>query len=118
MVGSADRVKVGFSSAGPKSKERNVSMIYVKVKPGRRAYYEGKALPDDKFVPVVDSPYIRRLIDHHQDLEVEGDDERKTSPASRPEQRSLSPESGPSAPQRPAEPRPMPNVDTEATKKA
>jgi len=49
-----------------------VAMIYVRTRPGRRAYYEGKMIPEDKFTPVPDNPYIRRLINHHQDLEVEG----------------------------------------------
>jgi hypothetical protein len=49
-----------------------MSMIYVKAKPDRRAYYEGRVIPQDKFIPVADTPYIRRLIDHHGDLEVEG----------------------------------------------
>jgi hypothetical protein len=48
-------------------------MIYVKVKKDRRAYIEGKVIPEDKFVPVTDTPYVRRLINHHEDLEVQGD---------------------------------------------
>jgi hypothetical protein len=47
-------------------------MIYVRTKPGRAAFYEGKVIPQDKFVPVTDDPYIRRLIHHWEDLEVEG----------------------------------------------
>jgi hypothetical protein len=49
-----------------------MAMIYVRTRPGRRAYYEGKIIPQDKFIPVPDSPYIRRLINHHGDLEQEG----------------------------------------------
>jgi len=49
-----------------------MAMIYVKTKPGRAAFYEGKVIPQDKFIPVTDTPYIRRLIDHWEDLEVEG----------------------------------------------
>lgn len=49
-----------------------MAMIYVKSKPDRRAYYEGRIIPTDKFVPVTDDPYIRRLVDHWGDLEVEG----------------------------------------------
>lgn len=48
-----------------------MAMIYVKTRPGRRAYYEGRAIPEDKFTPVADTPYIRRLITHWQDLELE-----------------------------------------------
>lgn len=50
-------------------------MIYVKSRPGRRAYYEGKMIPADKFIPVPDTPYIRRLVHHWEDLEVEGGSE-------------------------------------------
>lgn len=45
-----------------------MAMIYVKTKPGRRAFFQGKILPSDKFVPVPDTPYIRRLTDHWGDL--------------------------------------------------
>ena len=95
-----------------------MSMIYVKVKPGRRAYYEGKALPHDKFVPVIDSPYIRRLVDHHQDLEVEGDAERKPAPAPGPARQSPDPNSGPPPAPRPTDPRPVADTDSEGTQKA
>ena len=47
-------------------------MIYVKTKPNRRAYYEGRIIPQDQFIPVTDTPYIRRLIYHWEDLEVQG----------------------------------------------
>jgi len=47
-------------------------MIYVKTKEGRRAYYEGRIIPQDKFIPVTDTPYIRRLVEHWEDIEVEG----------------------------------------------
>jgi len=47
-------------------------MIYVKTKPGRKLFYEGKPIPLDSFVPVNDDPYIRRLIDHWGDLEEQG----------------------------------------------
>jgi hypothetical protein len=49
-----------------------MTMIYVKTKEGRRAFYEGRIIPNDKFIPVTDNPAIRRLIDHWQDVEVEG----------------------------------------------
>ena len=48
-----------------------MALIYVKTKPGRRAYYEGRIIPQDKFIPVTDDPYIRRLIGHWEDLIVE-----------------------------------------------
>ena len=47
-------------------------MIYVRTRPGRRADYEGKLIPNDKFEPVADTPYIRRLRDHWRDIEQEG----------------------------------------------
>jgi len=61
-----------------------MAMIYVKTKPGRRMFYEGKVIPEDKFVPVPDDPFIRRLIYHWKDLEVESgehkaDDDKKPS---------------------------------------
>jgi hypothetical protein len=51
-------------------------MIYVKTKPDRRAYFEGRVIPQDKFIPVTDTPYIQRLIHHWGDLEVEGGDQK------------------------------------------
>lgn len=50
-----------------------MALIYVKSKPGRRAYYEGKIIPQDKFIPVTDDPYIRRLAHHWEDVEIQGD---------------------------------------------
>jgi hypothetical protein len=47
-------------------------MIYVKAKPNRAAFIEGKIIPQDKFVPVTETPYVRRLVDHWEDLEQEG----------------------------------------------
>ena len=49
-----------------------MAVIYVKAKEGRRAYFEGRVIPQDKFIPVTDTPYIRRLRDHWEDLEQEG----------------------------------------------
>lgn len=49
-------------------------MLHVKTKPGRRAFYEGREIPNDKFIPVADSAYMRRLIQHWGDVEVEGGD--------------------------------------------
>jgi len=48
-----------------------MAMIYVRTKPGRKAFFEGKVIPQDKFIPVPDNPYIRRLVHHWEDLEVE-----------------------------------------------
>ncbi|MGY2987711.1 hypothetical protein [Bradyrhizobium sp. USDA 4508] len=51
-----------------------MAMIYVRARPGRRAFFEGRVIPEDKFIPVTDTPYIRRLVDHWGDLELEGGD--------------------------------------------
>jgi hypothetical protein len=61
-----------------------MAMIYVKTKPGRAAFYEGKVIPQDKFIPVTDNPYIRRLIDHWEDLEVEGGSDKKKDVKAKP----------------------------------
>lgn len=62
-----------------------MAMIYVKTKPGRRAYYQGKIIPEDKFVPVPDNPYIKRLVHHWGDLEVQGGDRVEPSATPAPE---------------------------------
>ena len=50
-----------------------MAMIYVRTKPGRVAMTDdGRPIPHDKYVPVAETPYIRRLIDHHHDIEVQG----------------------------------------------
>jgi len=57
-------------------------VIYVKTKPGRKLFYEGKPIPLDSFVPVNDDPFIRRLIDHWGDLEEQGGSKKeKAKPA-------------------------------------
>ncbi|KRR21358.1 hypothetical protein CQ14_06830 [Bradyrhizobium lablabi] len=60
-----------------------MAMIYVRARPGRRAFFEGRVIPEDKFIPVTDTPYIRRLVDHWGDLEVEGDAKSSRRSASR-----------------------------------
>lgn len=50
-------------------------LISVKTKHGRVAYTAargGELIPTDRFVLVDDTPWIRRLIDYHEDIEVEG----------------------------------------------
>ncbi|TAI61581.1 hypothetical protein [Bradyrhizobium sp. Leo170] len=61
-----------------------MAMIYVRTKPGRRAWYEGRVIPEDKFIPVTDTPSVRRLIDHWGDIEVEGDAKPKAKPSQQP----------------------------------
>ena len=65
-------VRVGFNAAA--KEETTMPMLQVRTKKGRRAYYENRPIPSDKFVAVPDCPYIRRLIDHWGDLEVQGGD--------------------------------------------
>lgn len=62
-----------------------MAMIYVRTRPGRRAYFEGKIIPHDAFVPVPDTPYIRRLIRHHGDLEEQGKSDVKPVAPAAPE---------------------------------
>jgi hypothetical protein len=83
-----------------------MAMIYVKAKPDRRAYFEGRVIPQDKFIPVTDTPYIRRLIDHWGDLEVEGGDQKrgKSQPSSKTKQHA--PPAMGTQPQRPPSVRP------------
>ena len=51
----------------------DMATVYVKCKPGRRHYYQGRVIPTDKFVPVdPNDPVMYRAIYHWQDLEVEG----------------------------------------------
>jgi hypothetical protein len=82
-------------------------MIYVRTKPDRRAYFEGRVIPQDKFIPVTDTPYIQRLIHHWGDLEVEGGDDQKSDKSRR--QASKKPHAPPAMgnqPQRPPSVRP------------
>lgn len=58
-----------------------MAMIYVKTKPGRKAFYRGKVIPQDKFLPVANTPYIQRLIHVWEDVEVQGDDGKVKAPA-------------------------------------
>jgi hypothetical protein len=74
-----------------------MSMIYVKAKAGRRAYIEGRVIPEDKFVAVSDDQYVRRLIDHWEDLELQGGSAKPAS-ASTQVPRSRTTEKGPTPP--------------------
>jgi hypothetical protein len=55
-------------------------LIYVRSRPGRKAYFEGQVIPEDKFVPVMETTHIRRLRDYWGDIEVEGGGETELSP--------------------------------------
>lgn len=46
--------------------------VKVKAKPGRvaRTSARGDFIPEDRFVSVHKTPYITRLIEHHEDLEL------------------------------------------------
>lgn len=48
-----------------------MAMIYVRAKEGRKLFYEGRIIPTDQFIPVTDSPYIRRLAEHWGDLDLQ-----------------------------------------------
>jgi hypothetical protein len=74
-----------------------MAMIYVKSKPDRKLFYEGKIVPQDQFIPVRDDPFIRRLIHHWEDLEVEGGVEA-LKPSTAPSRRMKPVEKGPTAP--------------------
>ena len=50
-----------------------MAMIYVKTKEGRAAFYAGRVIPHDHFIPVTNDPYIRRLVEHWEDIEVQSD---------------------------------------------
>ena len=69
--------------------------IYVKCKPGRRHYYEGRVIPTDKFVPVDgNDPLIQRAIHHWHDLEVEGGEGEAPQPGDPLPDNTLPPEGG------------------------
>lgn len=57
-----------------------MATIYVKAKPGRAAFHEGKKISTTDFVAVPDTPYIRRLINHWGDLEVQSPLPKKSAP--------------------------------------
>jgi hypothetical protein len=81
-----------------------MAMIYVRTKPGRKAFFQGKVLPQDKFVPVPDTPYIRRLVSHWGDLEVEGGYDPKAKAASTKEKEPWHPVGGKVTPSTPPAP--------------
>lgn len=54
-----------------------MALLSVRALPDRVAYDAprgGKKIPSDQYVPVPDNAYIRRLINHWGDIEVEGAD--------------------------------------------
>jgi len=55
-------------------------MIYVRTRPGRKAFYQGKVIPQDNFIPVANTPYIQRLIRVWEDIEVQGDEGKPAKP--------------------------------------
>ena len=63
----------------PPKRKPDMAMIYVKSKPGRAAFFQGKIIPEDKFVAVTDDPYIRRLANHWEDIEIQGDNRSKAA---------------------------------------
>lgn len=63
-----------------------MAMIYVRTRQGRRAYYQGKVIPEDRFIPVPDTPYIRRLRDHHGDIEEQSKAPAPAAPSAPPKE--------------------------------
>jgi len=61
-----------------------MAMIYVRTKPGRKAFFQGKVIPQDNFIPVPDTPYIRRLVKVWEDLEVQGGGEKPKAKGAAP----------------------------------
>jgi hypothetical protein len=61
-----------------------MAMIYVRTKPGRKAFFQGKVIPQDKFFPVPDTPYIRRLINVWGDVEAQTIEKPKAPPPPKP----------------------------------
>ena len=57
-----------------------MAIVYVKARPGRRAYYEGRMIPEDHFIPVEKTPMIRRSIEHWQDLEAQDEPDESEQP--------------------------------------
>lgn len=53
-----------------------MALLKVRALPGRVAFDAprgGKRIPSDAFVPVKDTPHIRRLVNHWGDIEIEGE---------------------------------------------
>ena len=60
--------------APPRQKESTMPRIMVKAMPGRIAYSAprgGKVIPHDEFIPVQDTPYVRRLANIWGDIEIQ-----------------------------------------------
>jgi hypothetical protein len=65
-----------------------MAKINVKAEKGRVAFSaprNGFRIPEDKFVPVEDTPYIRRLIEYHGDLVVESTKKSAKSDGGKPD---------------------------------
>lgn len=61
-----------------------VARIKVRAKPGKVAFDQpryGKRIPHDDFVEVADTPYIRRLAEEHDDIEIQESVPEKKSTA-------------------------------------
>ena len=56
--------------------------VELKTKPGRiaRTAPDGPFIPDDEFVPVLLTPYVKRLIDVHEDVVVKQETKTPTPP--------------------------------------
>lgn len=57
-----------------------MSLLSVKAKAGRVAYdrpKHGNLIPTDHYVSVEDTPYIRRLLNYHEDIELQPAEKEK-----------------------------------------
>jgi hypothetical protein len=61
-----------------------MATIYVKTKEGRVAFYNGKPIPHDKFIPVSETSGMRRLVDVWEDVEVQAAPAAKSPDQRRP----------------------------------
>ena len=61
-----------------------MATIYVKTKEGRLAFYNGKPIPHDKFIPVSETSGMRRLVSVWEDVYVQdapaAKDQRRPAP--------------------------------------
>jgi hypothetical protein len=57
-----------------------MATIYVKTKEGRMAFYNGKPIPHDKFIPVQETSGVQRLVKVWEDVLV---DDKTATPQGR-----------------------------------
>lgn len=75
------KISIAVKGLQPR-KEPEMGTVNVKAKAGRVAYSAprgGKVIPTDKFITVMDTPYIRRLAEVHEDIEIQTSKSKKTA---------------------------------------